>query len=411
MKEKLAIFAPNILPVPAVCGGAVEELITYFIEENEINHLYDIEVYTMYHPKLKNVKYKYTNLIELKPENGIENLKILPRSYKIKNKINVHLFGKGPVTPLSDYMVSKFKQDYYDIVLVEDNKLIYESLSKKLHNERVYFHMHNDFNIASSVKGIQKLIHTGDLYIVNKIIKNSTKIITVSNFLKRKLEKMGANNVVTVYNCVDQEQLKPVPLKNRLDLRTKYGLSQNDVVFGYIGRLDPNKGADKILFALKKLEYCSNIKCIVVGKNWLKSTAENQFVKKMSALSQSIQDKVTFTGYIEHSKINEIYSIIDCLVIPTQIEEAFGVVALEAMIMGVPILASDSGALPEVLGKNSGVIIKRGKDFVSSLADSMKKIAFDKEFRQKLKMDSKERSKAFITNKSTYFNQLAKVIK
>ena len=40
---KLAIFSPNIFPIPAVSGGAVEELVTYIIEENEVHHKYDID--------------------------------------------------------------------------------------------------------------------------------------------------------------------------------------------------------------------------------------------------------------------------------------------------------------------------------------------------------------------------------
>lgn len=44
---KLAIISPNILPVPALDGGAVEELTTYIIEENEESHRYDIDLYTI----------------------------------------------------------------------------------------------------------------------------------------------------------------------------------------------------------------------------------------------------------------------------------------------------------------------------------------------------------------------------
>ncbi|WEB67090.1 hypothetical protein [Limosilactobacillus fermentum] len=64
---KLAVFAPNVLPVPALNGGAVEELITYFIEENEKKHIYDIDLYTVdNYNRLSNFQYKYTNILQIK---------------------------------------------------------------------------------------------------------------------------------------------------------------------------------------------------------------------------------------------------------------------------------------------------------------------------------------------------------
>lgn len=401
---KLAIFAPNVLPVPAVCGGAVEELITYFIEENEISHAYDIEVYTIDNPKLKNINYKYTKLIKL--PNNYE--KQLPLTYKILNKLRVHIFHGGPVTPFSQYIVSKYKRNYYDIVLVEDNKFIYESLMKKISNERVYFHMHNDFTLPDSkAKAISRLLHSKDLYIIKKIISRSQKIITVSNYLKNKLSYVGAKNVVTIYNCVDGNQLKPV---NRENYLTKYSFKKKDFVFGYIGRFDPGKGLDKILLALKKIPMHYNVKCLIVGKNWLGSTKENKFIEQLKNISQGQEGRIKFTGYVEHNEIQNVYSIIDCLIIPTQIEEAFGVVALEAMKMGIPIISSDSGALPEVIGKENGIIINRGNDFVIHLAQAMTKMVIDKGLRKKLGENSKKRGDFFVSDKSVYFEEMKKCI-
>ena len=62
---KLAIISPGFVPVPAVRGGAVEQLITYIIEANEINHKYDIELYTVDDPQLIKKTYKYTKLIKV----------------------------------------------------------------------------------------------------------------------------------------------------------------------------------------------------------------------------------------------------------------------------------------------------------------------------------------------------------
>ena len=65
MNLRLAIISPGFVPVPAVKGGAIEQLIEYFIDGNELEHKYDIDLYTVNDKLLDNKKYKYTNLIKI----------------------------------------------------------------------------------------------------------------------------------------------------------------------------------------------------------------------------------------------------------------------------------------------------------------------------------------------------------
>ena len=67
--KKLAIISPSILPIPAVRGGAIEQLVTYIVEGNEENHQYDIDLYTMNDPALDEFNYKYTNLVRIRVQN------------------------------------------------------------------------------------------------------------------------------------------------------------------------------------------------------------------------------------------------------------------------------------------------------------------------------------------------------
>ena len=61
---KLAIISPGFMPIPSVKGGAIEQLITNFIQANEQYHLYDIDVYTVADSKLNSYSFKYTNIIQ-----------------------------------------------------------------------------------------------------------------------------------------------------------------------------------------------------------------------------------------------------------------------------------------------------------------------------------------------------------
>ena len=68
---KLAIISPGFVPVPAVKGGAVEQLIEYIVTANELYHKYDIDLYTVDDPLLNNFTYKYTNLIKVPSKSKI----------------------------------------------------------------------------------------------------------------------------------------------------------------------------------------------------------------------------------------------------------------------------------------------------------------------------------------------------
>ena len=63
--KKIAIIAPCILPVPAVKGGAVEELITCILNQNEISKKYVIDLYTVACSSYNDISYSYTNIIPI----------------------------------------------------------------------------------------------------------------------------------------------------------------------------------------------------------------------------------------------------------------------------------------------------------------------------------------------------------
>lgn len=409
---KLAIISPNILPVPALDGGAVEELTTYIIEENEESHRYDIDLYTIDNDdRLKNIDYKFTNIIRVKyvPNHRKEKL------FNKLNKILARMPNGRMISDFSEKITSKYKKNYYDAVVVEDNRQVFNSLIRKVKNERVYFHVHDDvYPSDSELTRLQKIIHPSEDNMIKGIIKSSNKIIAVSNYLENRFKQFGAKNTVTLYNGVIKKELTQLSIHNQKLLKQKYGIKKDDIVFTFIGRFTDDKGIDKLLEALRLLQDTSKVKCLIVGKNWLHSESEDNYTKKLTQIYQKLPEKtkenIVFTGYIDHKDINEIYSITDCLVIPSQYEEVFGVVALEAMTMGVPVIASNSGGLPEVLG-NSALIINRNADFTLNLATAMTKICNNSNLRSELGRNGIERSYKFPNTKKQYFDNFCKIVK
>lgn len=397
---KLAIVSPGFVPVPAVKGGAVEQLIEYVINANEIYHKYDIDLYTINDSLLDKVTYKYTKLIKIPSKKEIKfSSKIF---FKLKS-----VFGKLIDLPnnydyISTQFVKYYRRNYYDAVLVENNMDIYSNLLSVITKERLYFHLHNDVDCGDPSKTKEK---------TKRIINTSKNILVVSHFLKEKLCKMGATNVVVIPNAIISKNFKQISLEKAVEIRSKYEIKKNDFVFTFVGRLAPEKGIDKLILAIKYLKYLSNIKCLIVGKNFFEDKSGSQYITYLKSIAKDVQDKLIFTGYISNNKLNDIYSISDCVVIPSQWEEVFGVVALEGMEMGCPVIASYSGGLPEVLSKKCALFVKRDDDFVINLANKMKLILNDLSLRNNLAKNGYKRSKSFPQNEIEYYKLINSVVK
>jgi len=409
---KLAIFAPNVLPVPALDGGAVEELTTYIIEENEQKHLYDIDLYTIDNcNRLSNFKFKYTNILQIKYKPNQTKQHFID----ILNKFLIRMPNGRVISDFSECLTHNFKKNFYDAVIVEDNREVFNTIVRKINQEKLIFHVHDDiYPPEDDINIIQRLIHPAEYNMIKGIINSSDKIITVSCYLEKRFEKYGAKNAVTLYNGVLSEKLIPTSLEIQESWKKRLNISNKDIVFTFIGRFISDKGIDQFLNSLKLLKDCTNLKFLIVGKSWLHSHAENEYISELKSIVASmpydLKSRIIFTGYVDHKKINEIYSISDCIVIPSQFEEAFGVVALEAMTMGVPVIASKSGGLPEVLG-NSALIINRGVDFVEELSKAIRQLYLNPDLRIKLGEVGKKRSNRFPQTKEEYFNDFSKIVR
>ena len=386
--KRLAILTPGINPVPAVEGGAVEQLIENFIIANEKFHFFDIDLYTISFTSENSFKYKYTKLIPISKPNIVEKF------YYATKKRFFRVFGSDRIFfYVQENMVRKFKENYYDDVLVENNIDLCIEILKKIKNEKVYFHLHNDFNNGDIAKTNRK---------VKIILKKVEKVFVVSDFLRNKLQRMDiANNkVFTVYNGVIANNLKKLSNREVEELKTKLKISNNDVVFTYIGRVCPEKGVDKIIDSLLKMNATQrkHIKCLIVGSGNIKS----KFFKELKQKIQKVKDNIIYLDYVDNKSINTIYAISDCILIPTQVQEAFSVVALESMVMGKPVIASNSGALPEVLSSKDVYFISLNTKFVSNFYKAM--LDFKKNVNDNKKIDFD--LQRFPLNREKYYLKL-----
>ena len=166
------------------------------------------------------------------------------------------------------------------------------------------------------------------------------KIITVSRFSMTRIEALSGrkgSDIWLVYDGVSAFE------KSDTDIFKKYGLPQNYILS--LATLEPRKNLKLLLRAYKELSENSDKlpKLVLAGRSGWK------IAEALGQDSVAAMKNVIFTGYIDEKDMAAVYQNATFFVFPSKYE-GFGLPPLEAMSMGVPVLASDAASLPEVLG-------------------------------------------------------------
>ncbi len=130
----------------------------------------------------------------------------------------------------------------------------------------------------------------------------------------------------------------------------------NDSIILFVGRIDPLKGIDRLLMAMTYLEKHQGLRLVVVGGDD-DSEAEVERLQRLSHKLR-IQDSVTFAGPVGHEVLPSYYSAAHVCVIPSY-HESFGLVALEALACGTPVVAAGVGGIENVVRQGeTGYVVK-----------------------------------------------------
>ena len=141
---------------------------------------------------------------------------------------------------------------------------------------------------------------------------------------------------------VNLEQFKPV---DKETARQELGFGDEKIIL-CVGRIEPLKGIDQLLKAMPYLQNIQGLRLVIIGGDEHSRHEVEQLRQLSSALH--IQDSVTFLGLIKHEQLPYFYSAADACVIPSYYE-SFGLVALESLACGTPVVATDVGDLKNIV--------------------------------------------------------------
>ena len=163
-------------------------------------------------------------------------------------------------------------------------------------------------------------------------IENIDLVIAPSEYVRRRLASEVNLKAVTLPNFVPipPENISPIHYSN---------------YFLFVGRLEKEKGIINLLTLFKKIQNGLCAKLIIVGTGSLQYFVQD-FIQK-----QSLHDRVIFLGSIDKNKLYSLYANALAVIIPSIWPENAPLVALEAISVGTPVIASNMGGLPEIVEK------------------------------------------------------------
>jgi D-inositol-3-phosphate glycosyltransferase len=196
-----------------------------------------------------------------------------------------------------------------------------------------------------------------------ELAQNCDRIIATTEREKRVLADLciAPPDRVGVVPCgVNTRVFHPI---ERDAARAKVGLGEEKVVL-FVGRIEPLKGIDLLMNAFASLPSRESTKLVIVGGD----DESDDEINELSRLSDRLgmQNMVTFAGAVNHALMPYYYSAADVCVVPSHYE-SFGLVALESLACGTPVVATDVGDLSNIIrdGETGYVIADHSAESLS----------------------------------------------
>ena len=376
---KIAILTCGILPIPAVQGGAVENLIDFYLEYNNQKKIHDI---TIFSPWDANVKSHSALSSDVNHYIYIETTSLKAR---IARRLYSYLHHNEYYNHFIEYYFEKIysiiKYKDYDCILLENCPGYAYKLSQRGY-QNLILHLHNE------------LLHSNSKY--HDIIFNSlTIIITVSDYIKGRVSTIrSSDKIQTVHNGID---LNNFTSKSTINIfRKDVGFAEEDFVMVYSGRINKDKGVSELIDAMFRLNDYPNIKLMIIGGTFFGNTDdEDKFIRQLKDKAKALQDRIIFTGFIPYENMPDYLQIADIAVIPSIWNDPFPTTELEAQAMGLPIITTRRGGIPEEVSEDNAILLETDDHLINNLATAILDLYQHPEKREQMAKASIERARLF----------------
>lgn len=365
---RVCIVAPYNYTIPAIKGGALEQVVQSICDINEIEEKIDITVLATYDEELTPHDYKHTKFIYFN-KTPIDEAWYF--SFRIIKKVTKKYIPAFPrIINVKRWL--ECNENKFDVIVYEDGlTYMLPYLFKKIDRKKVISHLHwlgdpnkNSNKYFSTLMPVSEYVaHTWE----NKCVEPEVKVKVVKNgvYLDRFQKKISQDE------------------KNRI--RQSLGIDNDTLVILYIGRIVQEKGVYELIEAMNLID-SNNIVLLLIGSAKFAMNSMTQYEKKIKDMIDKSDKKILQLGFIRNTDLYQYQNISDIAVIPTIIEEAAPLVCVENMAAGIPLIITNSGGMPEYVDASCSIMVEKDENLSQNIAKIISELAND---RSKLEYMSK----------------------
>jgi len=299
---------------------------------------------------------------DLKPPKGVK-LKIIgaPKNFALNRTYRL-LF---PLNFAKLFKYAKMLKEFDLVIAHQYPMTVLAYLAKRFFGVKYcYWHHHIPAEVYTDF--YQKIYMKFIEYLDEKswIIKNADYICSVSKFSRDLLKSKAKIDSIVVYNEIDEEKFR-----SNVDgtvIRDRYGISQDDPVILYVGRIHPQKNVHTLLQVFKVVKKeLPNAKLILVGK-----AIFEDYLDQLKSMSD---DSVIFAGYVPDEELPYYYAACDVYA-TCSLSEGFNLPLMEAQLARKPVVAFDIPVHREVVKNGYLVEPMNTEEFAKKIIFILKNI-------------------------------------
>jgi 1,2-diacylglycerol 3-alpha-glucosyltransferase len=253
------------------------------------------------------------------------------------------------ITAFSDRLVAQTGAAFHpDVVHIQDHYFLSRSVLRMVRQQPIKHIGTNHFlpaNLTANARlprwlrpAVEQWLWRNMLAVYNRLDGVTTPTQTGVTIL----QQAGLQVPVQAISCgVDVWRFRPRPELDRAAVRRKYGLARDKTLLLYVGRLDAEKCIDTVIRALAILRR-NDVQFAIAGAG--------SYRRALEALVRAcgLEAQVRFTGFIPEAELPRLLNSADAFIMPSYVELQ-SIATLEAMASGLPVLAADACALPELV--------------------------------------------------------------
>jgi len=230
-----------------------------------------------------------------------------------------------------------------------------------------------------------------DKTVGNFILNNADGIVIMSNAEAKAIE--SNNHTYSKFSLISHGVDSPLNPKDAdISLfKNQYNIKNNDRILLCVSRIG-YEILDFFINLLKQLE--ENVKVLLVGSLW--GNVNNGEVKK-KIYKNKLKGRLILAGYLSRNELPYTYLSADIFVKPAYFFEAFGIVFMEAMSYGLPVITHNTGALPEIItNEENGYLIRHSEDDILEFKNKIQSLLENKRKYKQISQNNREKAKAYL---------------